>query len=123
MKSWKILAVVMAVLLCFTACGETLPENHGEKPYLKSESTVAYNNAPVIFEFQLNGYDLTVSGENLSKGDYKISRQGVLSINAEFFERENKREYTFSYSLSYLDDVITGTLTVTSTVWGEVDWH
>lgn len=115
-------------LMFFAACAkpqsETLPMNEREKlkPYLISEPIAKYNNAPVSFEFVLNGYSLNVSAENLTENDYKIEK-GVFTVYTDFFERENKKEYTFAYSLSYDDDVIDGTLSVTSVAWSDITWH
>ena len=120
----KIFRIIFSLIcifgtLCFTACGETPPENAG---YLKSEQVVVYNNTDVTFEFVLNDYELTVSGETLTKNDYKI-QNGVLTVYADYFERENKKEYTFTYSLRYLDDQVTGNLTVNAAKWSDITWH
>ena len=101
---------------------ETPPADGVEKPYLLGESSVQYNNAPVSFSFVLNGYELRVSAENLTENDYTIEN-GVFTVCTDFFERENKKEYTFAYSLSCGTDRINGTLSVTSVAWGDVTWH
>jgi hypothetical protein len=131
-KTLKIVFSFLCIigLLCITACGDAPPEipdqgasgGKGEKPYLKSESVVTYNNAPVSFEFVLEGYTLTVTGNNLGLSDYAI-QDGVLTIFTDYFERENKKEYTFAYSLTKSGDTVNGTLTVNSVSWGDINWH
>ncbi len=128
----KIVFHVVALCLCaivfvgFCSC-KSPDTTTADKPYLKSSSNATYNNAPITFEFVLNGYELSVIADNFTAGDYKIEG-GNLTINTTYFERENKKEYTIAYSLkktvqSDIVDEVTGNLKISSVVWSDITWH
>ena len=101
--------------------------NITEKPYLVGESTAKYANEPRTFEFELNGYQLSVSAEHLQAEDYSIEG-GMLTLFTDFFERENKKEYTIAYSLKLVEgnvvlDEKAGVLNITAEKWSDITWH